>query len=96
MDLTVIRYVVIVVALLILIWAVVEMMRRFPRKSKQARARELGSWVEFDITASKKALHDEPLTAADEASNALDAQASQDMQQRAQHNGHYSGSKKGL
>ena len=95
MDLIAIRYVVFVVVALILIWAVLEMRWRFLRKSKQARMRRLGSWVEFNAT-SINAVHDEPLPPTDEGHNILEDEAGQDIHQRARQNGHYSGTKKTL
>ncbi len=95
MDLIVIRYVVFVVVALILIWAVLEMRWRFLRKSKRARARRLGSWVEFDTT-SNNTVHDEPLPPIDEDHNILEDKIDLDVHQRARQNGHYSGTKKTL
>jgi hypothetical protein len=97
MDLAVIRYAVFVVAALILIWAILEMRWRMTRKSRQPRTRirRLGSWVDLDTTAGGDAAGDPP-GVVDAEAGIPDAQAAQDLQERAQQNGHFSGSKKKL
>ncbi len=92
MDLAVIRYVVLVVAALILIWTILEMRWRLLRKS---RTRRVGTWIDFETSTAYPA-DERPLAIEDEDAAAPDAEARQDLHARAQQNGHYSRSKKTL
>jgi hypothetical protein len=109
MDPVVVQYLGFVVAALILIWAVIEMGRRYSRR-KKAGAEALTTWVPLDTarftdmeellpgegsnTAGKKPSHSSP---EDERSNEdQDDTPEQNPHTRARQNGHYSESKKPL
>ena len=83
-----------VVALLILIWAVLEMRSRLTRtRGKNTKVETIKSWMRLDSTA-KDALQEEPLLPAEEDNEEQEEKSDQDLHTRAQQNGHYSESKK--
>jgi hypothetical protein len=83
-----------VVALLILIWAILEMRSRLTRtRRKNTKVETIRSWIRLDSTA-KDALQEEPLLPAEEDNEEQEEKSDQDLHTRAQQNGHYSESKK--
>jgi len=83
-----------VVALLILIWAILEMRSRLTRtRGKNTKVETIKSWIRLDSTA-KDALQEEPLLPAEEDNEEQEEKSDQDLHTRAQQNGHYSESKK--
>ena len=83
-----------VVALLILIWAILEMRSRLTRtRRKNTKVETIKSWIRLDSTA-KDALQEEPLLPAEEDNEEQEEKSDQDLHTRAQQNGHYSESKK--
>ena len=83
-----------VVALLILIWAILEMRSRLTRtRGKNTKVETIKSWIRLDSTA-KDALQEEPLLPAEEDNEEQEEKSGQDLHTRAQQNGHYSESKK--
>ena len=83
-----------VVALLILIWAILEMRSRLTRtRGKNTKVETIKSWIRLDSTA-KDALQEEPLLPAEEDNEEQEEKLGQDLHTRAQQNGHYSESKK--
>ena len=82
------------VALLILIWAILEMRSRLTRTGrKNTKVETIRSWIRLDSTA-KDALQEEPLPPAEEDNEEQEEKSDQDLHTRAQQNGHYSESKK--
>ena len=82
------------VALLILIWAILEMRSRLTRtRRKNTKVETIRSWIRLDSTA-KDALQEEPLLPAEEDNEEQEEKSDQDLHTRAQQNGHYSESKK--
>ena len=83
-----------VVALLILIWAILEMRSRLTRtRRKNTKVETIKRWIRLDSTA-KDALQEEPLLPAEEDNEEQEEKSDQDLHTRAQQNGHYSESKK--
>ena len=83
-----------VVALLILIWAILEMRSRLTRtRGKNTKVETIKSWIRLDSTA-KDALQEEPLLPAEEDNEEQEEKSDQDLHTRAQQNGHYSESQK--
>ena len=94
MDLTVLRYIVLIVAVIILIWAIFELRSRQIRR-KKLDDEALGAWVKLDST--KAHLEEEPLSLAEEEKDKPEEQTEEsDIHTRAQQNGHYIPSKKTL
>ncbi len=92
MDPMVVEYIGIVVAALILGWAVVELNRRYFRQRKQ-HVEALNTWIKIDSTRASDVNVDELLPSED--SEREDA-PEPDIHTRAQQNGHYSESTKPL
>lgn len=92
MDPMVVEYIGIVVAALILGWAVVELNRRYFRQRKQD-VEVLNTWIKIDSTRASDVNVDELLPGED--SDQEDA-SEPDRHTRAQQNGHYSESTKPL
>lgn len=82
-----------VVALLILIWAILEMRARLVR-TRHKKMKIENPWVRLDSTRADAIQQEEPLPVAEEDSEDQEEKAGQDLQTRAQQNGHYSESKK--
>lgn len=109
MDPVVVQYLGFVVAALILIWAVIEMSRRYSRQ-KKAGSEALTTWVPLDTTRfidTEELLPSEGSNAAgknplpsslegEQSSEDQDDTPEQRPHKRARQNGHYSGSKKPL
>lgn len=89
MDSSTVQYVGFIVAVLILIWGVIEINRRYLRRTKMD-PRSLKTWVQLD--ASQLDAHEEGQSAAIEEDST--DKSEQDMQTRARQNGHYSESKR--
>jgi hypothetical protein len=88
MDSTIVQYVGFIVAALILIWAVIEINRRFERRRK-IDPRSPHTWIRMD--ANQPDTSEEALPApGDETPAATEP----DLQTRARQNGHYSESKR--
>ncbi len=92
MDPMVVEYIGIVVAALILGWAVVELNRRYFHQRKQ-HVEALNTWIKIDSTRASDVNVDELLPGED--SEREDA-PELDIHTRAQQNGHYSESTKPL
>lgn len=94
MNPIVVEYIGIVVAALILGWAVVELNRRYFRQRKQD-VKALNTWIKIDSTRASDVNVDELLPGEDSDSEREDA-PEPDIHTRAQQNGHYSESTKSL
>ena len=94
MDPIVVEYIGIVVAALILGWAVVELNRRYFRQRKQG-VEALNTWIKIDSTRASDVRVDALLPGEDSDSERKDT-PEPDMHTRAQQNGHYSQSTKPL
>jgi len=91
MDPTVVQYIGFGVVILILIWATVEMSRRYSRHSRM-RIDAIDGWVKMDsqhVTPTEEHLPDPEAGDQEETPE-------ENIQTRAQQNGHYSESKKPL
>ena len=94
MDLTLLRYIVFIVAVIILIWAAFELRSRRVRR-KKLNDETLVVWVKLDST--KAHLEEEPLSLVEEEKDRPEEQTEEsDIHTRAQQNGHYIPSKKTL
>jgi hypothetical protein len=83
-----------VVALLILIWAILEMRSRLTRTRRQKmKAETLSTWARLDSAAADVA-QEEPLPLPEEDNEDQQEIPGQGFHTRAQQNGHYSESKK--
>ncbi|HKF38682.1 MAG TPA: hypothetical protein VKB35_17435 [Ktedonobacteraceae bacterium] len=94
MNPMVVEYIGIVVAALILGWAVVELNRRYFCQRKQD-VEALNTWIKIDPTRASDVNVDELLPGADSDSERKDA-PKPELHTRAQQNGHYSESTKPL
>jgi len=96
MDITVLRYIVIIVAALILIWAAFEIRSRLVCRRKQ-NVRTINRWVKLDSRTVAQNIEEEarelPIEENDEQEEPVDQT---DVHSRAQQNGHYMPSKKTL
>jgi hypothetical protein len=92
MDPMVVEYIGIVVAALILGWAVVELNRRYFRQRKQD-VEALNTWIKIDSTRVSDVNVDELLPGED---GEREYAPEPDIHTRAQQNGHYSESTKPL
>src|SRR6266576_2967861 len=96
MDITVLRYIVIIVAALILIWAAFEIRSRLVRRRKQ-NVRTINRWVKLDSRTVAQNIEEEarelPIEENDEQEEPVDQT---NVHSRAQQNGHYMPSKKTL
>jgi hypothetical protein len=83
-----------VVALLILIWAILETRSRFMRTRRQKmKAETLSRWARMDAAAADVA-REEPPPLPEEDNEDQQEKPGQSLRTRAQQNGHYSESKK--
>ncbi|HEX6554160.1 MAG TPA: hypothetical protein VF026_15450 [Ktedonobacteraceae bacterium] len=96
MDITVLRYIVIIVAALILIWAAFEVRSRVVRRRKHD-VRTFNAWVSLDsrTVAHNKEEESRPLS-IEENGEQEEPVDKIDVHSRAQQNGHYTPSKKTL
>jgi len=96
MDITVLRYIVIIVAALILIWAAFEIRSRLVRRRKQ-NVRTINRWVKLDSRTVAQNIEEEarelPIEENDEQEEPVDQT---NVHPREQQNGHYMPSKKTL
>jgi hypothetical protein len=90
MDSSTVQYAGFIVAALILIWATIEINRRFFRRRK-TDARSINTWVHLDASQPDADAPEESQPSNDE--NTTDS-SEQDMRTRARQNGHYSESKR--
>ena len=95
MNPTLAGYLGFVVAALILIWAVIEISRRFTRH-KKIDAQTLGTWVKLDSTHNTTSEELPPATNDEEEDSDGDDVPDRSLHTRSQQNGHYSESKKPL
>ncbi len=101
MNPTIWSYVGIVVAILILLWAVLEMRTRFTRRSSKKPNVEamntVNTWIKLD-SAPIEAIEEEPrlLPVHNDEEDEQEEEAQHNLHIRAQQNGHYSQSKKPL
>ncbi|TME11880.1 MAG: hypothetical protein E6I80_04980 [Chloroflexi bacterium] len=95
MDLTILRYIVFIVAVIILIWAAFELRSRQVRR-KKLKDKTPGAWVKLDFTNAH--LKEEgPLSLPKEEKDKPGEQTDEsDIHTLAQQNGHYIPSKKTL
>jgi hypothetical protein len=91
MDSSTVQYAGFIVAALILVWAVIEINRRYFRRRK-ARVRSLETWIHLDTDQPVAAEEGQPAGDDDERAESRE----QDLQSRARQNGHYSESKRTL
>ena len=91
MMFTVITYLGLVVALLVLAWGTIEVVNRFRRQQKRLDAQRMNTWVSFKPTPEE--LLDDQLA---QASADSEEESLADIHKKAQQNGHYSESKKNL
>jgi len=96
MDITVLRYIVIIVAALILIWATFEVRSRLVRRRKHD-VRTLNTWVSLDSRTVAHNIEEESKPLPIEENGEQEEPVDQtDVHSRAQQNGHYMPSKKTL
>ena len=96
MDITVLRYIVFIVAALILIWAAFEVRSRLVRHREQD-VRTVNTWVKLDSGTVAHNIEEESRPLAIEENDEQEEPVDQtDVQSRAQQNGHYTPSKKTL
>lgn len=94
-------YLGIVVAILILLWAALEMRTRFTRRSRKKpnveATKDMNTWIKLDSTPIE-AVQEEPrlLPLHDDEEDEQEEEAQHNLHIRAQQNGHYSQSKKPL
>lgn len=92
MSLTVATYIGFVVAILILMWGAIAIGGRYGGgRRKKLRAQEMNTWISLKPTSASATK--DPLS---EAQDTHEEDLMQDLQTRAQQNGHYSESKKNL
>ena len=90
MDSITIQYIAFIVAALILIWAVIEINRRyFSRRDMDTRTRN--TWVRLDANQPEASEEEHPATTSDDTT---DGGEQDTLQTRARQNGHYSESKR--
>jgi hypothetical protein len=95
MDLTVLRYVVLIVAAIILIWATFELRSRHVRR-KKLDDKAPGAWVKLDSTNIHLA-EEGPLPLPEEVKDEQEEQTDgPDVHTQAQQNGHYIPSKRSM
>ncbi len=96
MDITVLRYIVIIVAAIILIWAAFEIRSRLVRRRKHD-VRTLNTWVSLDSRAVAQNIEEESRALSIDENDEQEGPIDQtDVHSRAQQNGHYTPSKKTL
>lgn len=101
MNPTIWSYLGIIVAILILLWAILEMRVRFTRRSRKKPKVEavntMNTWVKLD-SAPADAVQEEPqlLLPHDDEEDVQEEEAQHNLHIRAQQNGHFSQSKKTL
>ena len=96
MDITVLRYIVIIVAALILIWAAFEVRSRLVRRRKHD-VRTFNTWVSLDSRGVSHNKEEESRPLSIEENGEQEESVDQtDVHSRAQQNGHYTPSKKTL
>ena len=96
MDITVLRYIVIIVAAIILIWAAFEIRSRLVRHRKHD-VRTLNTWVSLDSRPVSHNIEEESRPLSIEENSEQEEPVDQiDVHSRAQQNGHYTPSKKTL
>jgi len=101
MEPTIWAYLGIVVAILILLWAVLEMRTRVTRRSRKkpnAKAMNtMNTWIKLDSTPVDAVLEEQRLLSIlDDEEDEQEEEAQHNLHIRAQQNGHYSQSKKPL
>jgi hypothetical protein len=84
-----------VVAILIFIWAAVEIGSRFNRRRKPNR-QTLNTWIPLDSNRSDVVQEEPPLVRPRNEEDEQEDEAQRNLHIRAQQNGHYSQSKKPL
>jgi len=95
MDLTLLRYIVFIVAVIILIWAAFELRSRRVRR-KKLNDETLVVWVKLDST-NAQLVEEGPMSLPKEEEDKPEEQTKEsDIHTRAQQNGHYIPSKKTL
>lgn len=92
MDSSTVQYAGFIVAALILVWAVIEINRRYFMRRK-TRMRSLDTWIHLETEQPAAAEEGQP--AGDEDDETAEGRE-QDLQSRARQNGHYSESKRTL
>ncbi len=100
MNPTIWSYLGFIVAILILLWAALEMRTRFIRRSRKKpniEATTMNTWIKLD-SAPVEAVQEEPrlLPLHDDEEDEQEEEAQHNLHTRAQQNGHYSQSKKPL
>ena len=88
MDSSTVQYAGFIVAALILIWATIEINRRYFRR-KKTDARSINTWVHLDASQPDAPEEGQPSNNDDTTDS-----DEQDMRTRARQNGHYSESKR--
>ena len=95
MNPTLWSYLGIVVAILIFIWAAIEIGSRFNRHKKH-HTQTMNTWIPLDSNRPNVVQEEPPLVLADNEEDELEDEALHNLHIRAQQNGHYSQSKKPL
>ena len=95
MDITVLRYIVIIVAALILIWAAFEVRSRLVRRRKHD-VRTFNTWVSIDSRPVSHNIEESKPLPIEENGEQEEPVDQTDVHSRAQQNGHYMPSKKTL
>lgn len=88
MNPSTVQYAGFIVAALILIWATIEINRRYVRR-KKTDVRSIDTWVQLDASQPDAPEADQPADDADATDK-----SEQNMRTRARQNGHYSESKR--
>jgi len=88
MDPTVLRYIVFIVAALILIWAVFEMRTRLIRR-KKLDVTPLNRWEKLDSTTPAHGIEERSMSFMGEEDKQEEQEEEADVHARAQQNGHF-------
>lgn len=91
MIVSIVPYLGLVVALLVLVWGMIEMVSRFRRRQKKIDTQTMNTWIAFKPMPEE--LINEQLT---NARADTEEESAEDLHKKAQQNGHYSESKKNL
>lgn len=98
MNPVIVTYIGFVVAVLVLMWGAIEIMRRYGRGNEGKRkgkihAQTMNTWVPLKPTTTAVDMVGDPITGMQESS---EEDAEHELHTRAQQNGHFSESKKNL
>jgi len=92
MNPTVVTFIALVVAVLILMWGAIELGRRYTSRKKKVDTKTINNWVTLKPNMSDLVDNPLPLSADED----IEERTESDLHTRAKQNGHYSQSKKPL